>query len=168
MNESYSARKERRGRKTEIWVKLKNNTSHKSVHMVSKWLVKKIGFQKLWDLFNSGKQKRVSEIYFAIFTPEHLCWSLFLMKLQAWRATTLWKRDSNTSVFLWAASFIEHLRRLLLIIGQIKDQARRKGKKCWKNIKKKRFHSYINIYFCSWHRRVTREVRGGEVSPAPF
>ena len=168
MNESYSARKERRGRKTEIWVKLKNYTSHKSVHMLSKWLVKTIGFQKLWDLLNSGKRKRVSEIYFAIFTPKHLCWSLFLIKLQAWRAATLWKRDSNTSVFLWAASFIEHLRRLLLIIGQIKDQAKRKGKNCWKNIKKKRFYSCINIYFCSWHRRVTREVTGGEASPAPF
>ena len=32
----YSAWKERRGMKTEIRVKLKNNISHKSVHMVSK------------------------------------------------------------------------------------------------------------------------------------
>ena len=56
MNESYSAWKERRGRKTEIRAKLKKNKSHKSVHMVSKWLVRKIDFQKMRDLLNSGKQ----------------------------------------------------------------------------------------------------------------
>ena len=127
--------------------------------------------ESLWNLLcRSSRSQMFFKIgalkTFAIFTAKHLCWSLFLMKLQAWRAATLSKRDSNTSVFLWAASFIEHLRWLLLIIRQIKDQAR-KGKKCWKNIKKKRFYSCINIYFCSWHRRVTR---GGEVgrSPLPF
>ena len=31
---------------------------------------------------------------------KHLCWSLFLIKLQAFRVATLLKRDSNTGVFL--------------------------------------------------------------------
>ena len=34
----------------------------------------------------------------AIFTGKHFCWSLFLMKLQAFRQH---ERDSNTGVFLW-------------------------------------------------------------------
>ena len=183
MNESHLAWKERRCRKTEIWVKLKNNRSHKSVHKVSKLLVKEISeterFMELWQteksLWNLLCKSSRSQIFFkigvlknvAIFTAKHMCWSLFLMKLQAWRAATSSKRDSNTSVFLWAASFIEHLRWFLLIITQIKDQTR-KRKKCWKNIKKKRFYSCINIYFCSWHRRLTRGGRGGEASPPLF
>ena len=54
-------------------------------------------------------QKQPPEIFckkaflknFAIFTGKHLCWSLFLTKLQVLRSATLLKRDSNTSVFLW-------------------------------------------------------------------
>ena len=38
---------------------------------------------------------------FIIFTGKHLCWILFLIKLQDWRPTTLLKRDSSTGVFLW-------------------------------------------------------------------
>ena len=38
---------------------------------------------------------------FANFIGKHQCWSLFLIKLQAWRPATLLKRDSNTGVFLW-------------------------------------------------------------------
>ena len=38
---------------------------------------------------------------FANFTRNHLCWSLFLIKLQALRPATLLKSDSNTAVFLW-------------------------------------------------------------------
>ena len=37
---------------------------------------------------------------FAIFTGKHLCWSLFLIKLLAFRGATLLKGDSNTGVFL--------------------------------------------------------------------
>ena len=37
---------------------------------------------------------------FENFTGKYLCWSLFLIKLQAWRLATLLKKDSNTSVFL--------------------------------------------------------------------
>ena len=36
----------------------------------------------------------------AIFTGKHLCWDLFLIKLQDCRAATLLKRDSNTIDFL--------------------------------------------------------------------
>ena len=36
----------------------------------------------------------------ANFTEKHLCWSLFLIKLQAFRPVTLFKKDSNTSVCL--------------------------------------------------------------------
>ena len=34
------------------------------------------------------------------FTWKHLCWSLFLMKLQAFRSATLLERDSNAGVLL--------------------------------------------------------------------
>ena len=37
---------------------------------------------------------------FAIFTGKQLCWSLFLIKLQAFKLATLLKRDSNTGAFL--------------------------------------------------------------------
>ena len=36
--------------------------------------------------------------YFAIFTGKHLCWGLFLIKLQAFRRATLLKRDTNSGV----------------------------------------------------------------------
>ena len=35
---------------------------------------------------------------FANFTGKHLCWSLFLINLQAWSPATLLKRDSSTNV----------------------------------------------------------------------
>ena len=38
---------------------------------------------------------------FAIFTGKNLSWSLFLIKLQTFRPTTLLKRDSNTGASLW-------------------------------------------------------------------
>ena len=34
------------------------------------------------------------------FTGKDLCWSLFLIKLQAFKPAYLLKRDSNTGVFL--------------------------------------------------------------------
>ena len=36
---------------------------------------------------------------FSIFAEKHLCWGLFLIKLQVFRSATLLKRDSNTGVF---------------------------------------------------------------------
>ena len=44
--------------------------------------------------------KRAVVKNFAIFTGKHLCWSLFLMKLQAWRPAILLKRDP-TQVFYY-------------------------------------------------------------------
>ena len=38
---------------------------------------------------------------FSNFTEKHLCWNLFLIKLQAGGLQFYWKRDSNTGVFLW-------------------------------------------------------------------
>ena len=38
---------------------------------------------------------------FEIFAGKHLSWSLFMIKLQARKFKTLWKRDFNTGVFLW-------------------------------------------------------------------
>ena len=38
---------------------------------------------------------------FANFIGKHLCRSLFLIGLQAFRPAALLKRDSNTDVFLW-------------------------------------------------------------------
>ena len=38
--------------------------------------------------------------FFANFTGKHLCWSLFLIKLQAFSPVHLLKRDSNEGVFL--------------------------------------------------------------------
>ena len=37
---------------------------------------------------------------FSNFSGKHLCWSLVLIKLQAFRPATLLKRDSNTGVIL--------------------------------------------------------------------
>ena len=140
----------------------KNDRLSKTERFIELWQTE----ESLWNnlLYRSSR----SQMFFkmgvlknlGIITAKHLCWSLSIMKLQAWRAATLWKRYSSTSVFFWAASFIDYLRWLLLIIRQIKDQTR-KGKKCWKNIKKKRFYSCINIYICFWHRHVTRGGGGG-------
>ena len=47
---------------------------------------------------------------FALITGKHLCWSLFLVVLQAFRAATLLKRYSNTSAFLILMEiFLNHL-----------------------------------------------------------
>ena len=47
---------------------------------------------------------------FAIFTGKHVCWSHFLIKLQAWRPANLLKKDSNRSAFFWISrNFSEKL-----------------------------------------------------------
>ena len=38
---------------------------------------------------------------FVNFTAKRLCWSHFLIKLQALRSATLFKKNSNTDIFLW-------------------------------------------------------------------
>ena len=47
---------------------------------------------------------------FAIFTWKYLFWSIFLIKLEAFRSPALLKRDSNTGIFLWILqNFYEQL-----------------------------------------------------------
>ena len=46
---------------------------------------------------------------FVIFTGKHLCWSLFLIKLQAFRHATLLKRESNRYVPVINAKFLRTL-----------------------------------------------------------
>ena len=59
---------------------------------------------------------------FAIFTGKHLCWGLFLIKLQAYRPTIFLKRDSNTGVSCGYCElcknsfFVENLRWLLVTV----------------------------------------------------
>ena len=46
----------------------------------------------------------------AIFVVDYFCWSLFLIRLQAFESVNLLKRDSNTGVFLWILrNFYKHL-----------------------------------------------------------
>ena len=61
---------------------------------------KKLNRQKQPPLFYRCSVKKDFLKNFANFKGKHLCWSLFLIKLQASRPATLLKRDSNTGVFL--------------------------------------------------------------------
>ena len=78
-------------------------------------LIKSIDLQKqpFIDVFQRGVLKN-----FAILIRKHLCWSLFLIRLQAFRPATLLKRDTLKQMFfcnfLRAAFLIEHLWWLLL------------------------------------------------------
>ena len=58
--------------------------------------------------------------HFAIFTRKHLCWGLFLIKLQAFRPATFLKRDSDVSCgyceLYKNIFFTENLRWLLLTV----------------------------------------------------
>ena len=45
---------------------------------------------------------------FANFTEKQICWSLFLIKLQAWKTVALLKRDSNIGLFLWILQILRH------------------------------------------------------------
>ena len=66
------------------------------------FLIKKRHLQYL--IFRSSRSQMFFKIgvlkNFANFTAKHLCWSTFFIKLQAWRAAALLKRDSNTGVIL--------------------------------------------------------------------
>ena len=53
-------------------------------------------------LTRSSHQRSVKKAalkIFAIFTGKHLCWSLFLIKLQSFRHCNFIKKDFNTEVF---------------------------------------------------------------------
>ena len=60
--------------------------------------------------------------YFAIFTRKHLCWGLFLVKLQAFKPAKFLKREFKKGVscvyceIFKSSFFIEHLRWLLLTV----------------------------------------------------
>ena len=43
-------------------------------------------------------RKKVALYDLAIFTTKHLCWSLILIKLQAWRSASIIKSDSKTPI----------------------------------------------------------------------
>ena len=72
--------------------------------------LKQLGSSRSQIFFKVGSLRNVHR--------KHLCWNLFLKKLQAGSLATLLKSDSNTNVFLpkflRAAFFIEHLPWLLL------------------------------------------------------
>ena len=67
-------------------------------------------------------QNRQYQKFRNIFIGKHLCWGLFLIKLQAFRPVTFLKRDSNTGVsceyckIFKNSFFMEHLRLLLLVL----------------------------------------------------
>ena len=64
--------------------------------------------KKMFSIFFKWQKQLLQVFYkkaaledFEILTGKYLCWSLFLIKLQAFRLATLLKRDSDTGVFLW-------------------------------------------------------------------
>ena len=75
------------------------------------WQIKQESYTKhpFTDVFKIGVLK-----IFVIFTGKHWCWSLFLVKLQAWGLQQRYFLV-NITKFLRTAFFIEHLRWLLLI-----------------------------------------------------
>ena len=94
----------------------KSNYNIHNLNRHDKYFVYK---QKVWKgqkVFTESSHQRCSikKAFlknFAIFTGKHLCWSLFLMKLQVFRLVTLFKRDSNIGVceILKNTCFEEHL-----------------------------------------------------------
>ena len=77
---------------------------------IAKAMMSRMDIEYSWRelMIISIPQKQLPEIFckngalknFAIFTGKHQCWSLFLIKLQAFMPATLLKRDSITIVFL--------------------------------------------------------------------
>ena len=51
--------------------------------------------------FTHFKKQPPKLLKFQNFTGKHLRWSLFLLKLQAWRSAISLKRGSNTGFFQW-------------------------------------------------------------------
>ena len=65
------------------------------VRMIMRTVMRKYRSSRSQMFFKIGILK-----HFANFTGKHLCWSFFLMKLQALRPANLLKTDSNTDVLL--------------------------------------------------------------------
>ena len=77
------------------------NSKIKSFWHVCKLHYVQFGFQiyissRLQMFFGSGALKN-----FAMFAVKYLCWSFFLIMLQAFMSAISLKRDSNIGVFLW-------------------------------------------------------------------
>ena len=93
-------------------------------------------YKLLWRVFCAQHRSSRSQMFFkiavlkifAIFTGKHLCWSLFLIKLQPWRPTTLLLIDSNTGVFLPILQifYMEHLWWLLVKVAVMKNSCSEK------------------------------------------
>ena len=98
--------------------------------MISPTFEIRVIFQKLRFIFHITLfQKQPPEVFykkavlknFAIFTGKHMCWNLFLIKLQAIRLTSLLKRDSNIRYFpvnivkFLRAPIFENVRERLLL-----------------------------------------------------
>ena len=77
-----------------LWAQIVKNTNNIKIAAIN---VVSIKCRK--HSYKTLNRSSRSEI-FAIFTGKHLCWSLFLIKLQVWWPATLLKRYSKTSVFL--------------------------------------------------------------------
>ena len=79
------------------------------VFSCAKWSILIANINKFLAKSISGsRSSRLQMIYeidvlkdFAVLTGKHLCWSLFLITLQAFRSVNLLERDSITGVFLW-------------------------------------------------------------------
>ena len=80
---------------TGFWIRLRLSSLHASLFFLL--------FLPLWK-FRSGRSQMSfkKEVFkkIAIFTGKPLCWSLFVMRLPAYKPANLLKRDSNTSIFL--------------------------------------------------------------------
>ena len=72
---------------------------------------------------------------FAKFAGKNLCWSLFLIKMQAFRPTTLFKKCSNTGVFLL------NISKLLRTPPNISERL---------VLSKKYSKLFLNLYFELW------------------
>ena len=148
--------------------------------MVSKWLVKKIGFQKLRDLLKSGEQKKVSETYYAEAAVRRCSSKQVSLKILQYSQQntvleSLFDKAANLKGCNLIKKRLQHMcfplssflyRTSLMVASDhqtINDQAR-KGKK---NIKKKRFYSCINIYLLLLAQTRNQKGEGGGL-PCPF
>ena len=75
----------------DLWIKSRNKPLRRNINSKSQEWEK----QLFADLIKISVLKN-----FAIITGKHLCWSLFLRKLQVLKPATLLKGDSNNGVFL--------------------------------------------------------------------
>ena len=81
-------------------------TSDNMLH-VNLWVINHLTYKKQPPKVVYKKAVRKN---FTMFMRKHLCWSVFSIKLQAFRPITLLKRESNTGYFLWILqNFQEHL-----------------------------------------------------------